>query len=125
MADNTKEHEDGLDDCWDELSGANNGKQDPKKTGEVQDLFPLKVGANVFIRTITHYHVGRVAAIGRDWVLLENCSWIADTGRWHDALKSGFPEKAEIEPFPDAVYVSKGAIVDITKWRHKLPEKQQ
>jgi hypothetical protein len=42
---------------------------------------------------------------------LEDAAWIADTGRFADALKSG--KFNEVEPFPDGqVIVGRGAIID-------------
>jgi len=123
-ADTGKKDEEGLDDFWEDLPGA--GKKGASATdSDVAAMFPLQVGKNVFIRTITHYHVGRIAHLSKLGILLENASWIADSGRWHDVLKGGFPEKAEIEPFPDPVFVSLGAVVDVTVWKHPLPNKQQ
>jgi hypothetical protein len=80
---------------------------------------PICVGNNVFVRTVTHYTVGKIIKIDKDEIVLSNASWVADTGRWHNALKTG--ELTEVEPFIDAVSISRGAIVDVTNWRHELP----
>ena len=77
----------------------------------------------VFIRTVTHYYVGRVGAINKLFVTLKDASWVADTGRWHQALKDGTLN--EIEPFVDPVSIAIGSIVDATKWRHDLPSQQK
>ncbi len=80
----------------------------------------LETGKSVFIRTVTNYYTGRIAANPpKGFVLLEEAAWIADTGRFSAALKSG--TLSEIEPFPGAVAVSLGAIVDISPWDHELP----
>ena len=83
----------------------------------------MKKGDVVFIRTVTNYCVGRIIQIDEQFVILENASWIADTGRWHQALKDGVLN--EVEPFVDPVEVAIGAIVDVTKWRHALPTQQK
>lgn len=81
-------------------------------------------GTNVMIRTVTNYFTGRVAAISASWIVLEDAAWIADTGRWADALKAG--KLVEVEPYPDGpVYVARGAIVDVCGWAHKLPREQR
>jgi len=81
----------------------------------------LAVGRKVFIRTVTHHYTGRITLIEPDAVVLENAAWIADDGRFSDALKSG--DFSEVEPYPDGVTVevSRGAILDASEWRHELP----
>src|SRR5688500_273323 len=40
----------------------------------------------VLIRTVTHYHVGRVVDVTGDWIVLDEASWVASTGRFSSAL---------------------------------------
>lgn len=84
---------------------------------------PIQIGNNVLIRTVTHYHTGKIIEINNDHIVLDKASWIADTGRFSTALEKG--ELSEVEPFKDPVAVFKGAIIDITNWNHDLPEKQK
>ena len=84
---------------------------------------PIQVGNSVLIRTVTHYHTGKIIEINPDHLVLDKAAWIADTGRFADALKTG--NLREVEPFKDPVAVFKGAIIDITNWGHDLPEKQK
>ena len=77
------------------------------------------LGANVLVRTVTHYHVGQLVAADGDWLVLDGAAWVADTGRFSAALNHG--TLSEAEPFPDRVLVSRGAVVDLTAWRHDLP----
>lgn len=96
--------------------------------GEVQQTTIAPIfsrGTKVFIRTVTHYHVGAVVSDDGRYIRLTNASWIADAKRWHDCLKSGFAADAEVEPEVSDVYVSHGSIVDIREWKHELPTKQQ
>ncbi len=95
-----------------------------KKSKAVKsDDGPLSIGGLVLIRTVTHYHVGRVIALrticGCGFVELEAASWIADTGRFSDALTSGVFN--EVEPFKNSVLVGLGAIVDATAWDGPIP----
>jgi hypothetical protein len=83
----------------------------------------LQVGNPVFIRTVTHYYTGRITLIEDDAIVLENAAWIGDTGRFANALAEG--TMSEVEPFPGPVEVSRGAIVDVSVWRHALPRNQQ
>lgn len=78
------------------------------------DFCPFVIGAIYLIRLATVYNSGRVVAASNRWVVLEDAAWIADTGRFSDALKSA--EFNEVEPFPDGrVIVSVGAIVDASR----------
>lgn len=84
---------------------------------------PLAVGNKVFIRAVTNYYTGKIISIDKDEVVLENAAWIADTGRFHDALKNGTFN--EVEPFIGLVCVGRGAICDVTLWTHDLPAVQK
>jgi len=77
------------------------------------------VGTNVFVRTVTHYHVGKLIAVTPGFLTLSDCSWVADTGRFGQALSAGTLN--EVEVFPHDVHVSIGAVIDITAWTHNLP----
>jgi hypothetical protein len=83
----------------------------------------LTVGNAVFVRTVTHYHTGRIVYIDKDVIELEDAAWIADTGRFGEALKTG--TLGEVEPFPGVVAIGRGAIVDVTGWPHALPRVQK
>jgi len=88
-----------------------------------------KVGKNYLIRTVTHIDVGRLVKVTKDELILKDASWIADTGRFMDALQNGIEKQtsSEIEPFPSEseVMVSKGSIIDVVEYKHKLPIKQK
>jgi len=81
--------------------------------------YGFKVDESYFIRTITMHHVGRVTEITDKAVIMEDASWVADSGRFGEALSVGMLN--EVEPFPDPVIIPLHAIVDATIWRHKLP----
>ena len=105
---------------------------------EIQSMFPsgdaapvsvdgcaFEIGEAYFIRTVTNYITGRLVEIhGRDLVM-EDAAWVASTGRFAGAIKSG--ELSEVEPYPDGVQVivSRGAIVDACLWTHALPRAQK
>lgn len=82
-------------------------------------------GRNVFIRTVTLFFTGKVERVTRSWIVLSSVAWIADTGRWTDALKTG--KLSEIEPYPDGVTVrvARGGVIDVADWTHKLPREQK
>ncbi len=80
----------------------------------------FEIGESVFIRTVTYHHVGRVIGETPMFIMLEECSWVADSGRFNTALTTG--ELSEVEPMPGVVRVNKSSIVDVSRWSHELPE---
>lgn len=84
---------------------------------------PWKIGENYFIRTVTHHLTGRLVAVHPIELVLEDAAWIADDGRFADALaKNAF---AEVEPFPDGeVIVGRTSVIDATQIS-KLPRDQK
>lgn len=92
--------------------------------GGSTDPHPYKVGKPYFIRTVTHHLTGRLIKVTDKELVLEDAAWIADDGRFYDALKDG--EFSEVEPFPDGeVIVGRGSIIDAVEWKHDLPKKQK
>jgi hypothetical protein len=87
---------------------------------------PLHVGNDVLIRTVTFFHTGRIESITDTEVILSSACWIADTGRFADALKKGGKDALnEVEPFAHPVSVNRSAIIDVTDWTGGLPESQK
>jgi hypothetical protein len=85
-----------------------------KKTNKI-----VEAGSCVLIRTVTHYYVGRITEVTKLTIHLEDAAWVADTGRFTEALTTG--TLGEVEPFPDGVLVFIQACVDISPWAHELP----
>lgn len=84
------------------------------------DGHPYQIGKNYFIRTVTHHLTGRLVKVTSQELVLVDAAWIADDGRFHEALRDG--KFSEIEPFPDGeVIVGRGSLIDATEWRHALP----
>lgn len=84
---------------------------------------PWKVGEKYFIRTVTMHLTGELTFVSDKELVLKNASWVADSGRFHNALKDG--SLSEVEPFVDDVIVNRKSIVDATIWRHTLPFEQK
>lgn len=84
------------------------------------------IGQQVFVRTVTHYYTGRIAVITDSDIGLDDAAWIADTRRFANSMRDGFPKDAEIEPYPDDVrcFVSRSAIVDFCEFKKSLPRSQ-
>ena len=80
----------------------------------------LEVGKSYFIRTVTYHYTGRLERVTPDgFLVLSDCAWIADSGRFNNALKTG--ELSEVEPMPGHVGISAQSIVDVSLWGHRLP----
>lgn len=84
---------------------------------------PYQKGKNYLIRTVTHYYSGRLIAIFSKELVLEDAAWIADTGRFGTAIKSGILN--EVEPMQGPVVIGRGAIIDASIWAHPLPKEQK
>lgn len=99
----------------------------PPSTEDNPDTFPhpYSVGENYFIRTVTFHFTGKLIEVYPEELVLLEASWIADSGRYADALKSG--NFSEVEPYPEGrkVVVGRGAIVDASIQDTPLPRKQQ
>jgi len=78
------------------------------------------IGEKYIIRTVTMMHTGRLVYVDDKELILEGAAWIADSGRWSDALATGTLN--EIEPFDDDVVIGRSAIIDATIWKHALPK---
>lgn len=88
---------------------------------------PYQIGKAYYIRTVTMHIVGKLEAVHSDELVLSEASWVADSGRFHDALKGGVSKLNEIEPFPadQQVIVGRGSLIDATIWAHDLPKTQK
>jgi hypothetical protein len=82
---------------------------------------PWRVGRAYLIRTVTYFVLGRLTAVYEHELVLEEASWVADTGRFHECLKTG--KLAEVEPFVSPVIVGRSSVCDSTEWTHALPTK--
>ena len=70
-----------------------------------------KIGANYLIRTATMIDAGKLVAVTEHELVLEDASWIADTGRFGKALEKGTFN--EVEMFPAGqVIVGRGSLID-------------
>ena len=84
---------------------------------------PYEVGKNYFIRTVTHYLTGRIVEVGTMEIVIEEAAWIADTGRYADAIREA--NFIEVEPYPEGlVIIGRGAVIDAVQIT-KLPKDQK
>ena len=106
--------------------------EDPKKAEEMENEFkeailnaispptPFIKNKNYLIRTITMCDVGRCVEVVGNFLIMENASWIADTGRFNECLVDPLKFN-QIEPFKHPIYINLNAIVDATPYPYELP----
>ena len=82
---------------------------------------PFRVGDAVLIRTVTMIDLGRVKAIGSDFIVLEDGGWVASTGRFGAMLSTGSLDEFERADVPWFL-VGRGAICDAFPWKHAMPQ---
>lgn len=122
LADEVKKLEDRIE----ELESENEELKEElgaTETGEsLTSKIPFKVGKKYFIRTITYFVTGKVKKISGGFLVLEDAAWVADTGRFMEAINDG--KLSEVEPVDVQVYLNLNSITDGYEWRHALPRKQ-
>lgn len=90
---------------------------------QTQDSHPYEIGKIYLIRTVTMIDTGRVVRVTSQEIVLTDAAWIADTGRFSDAVKKA--EFSECEPFPDGeVIIGRGSVIDAVKIE-KAPRSQK
>ena len=80
------------------------------------------IGKAFFFRTVTYHLTGKVTGIIGSTLKLKDAAWIADSGRFMQAIKDG--KLNEVEPVGEA-YVNLNTVVDFFPWKHKLPMEQK
>lgn len=93
------------------------GEDSFKEIVSLQDM----IGQAFFFRTVTYHLTGRVKKVIGNIVELEKAAWIADSGRFMNAIKDG--KLSEVEPVGQA-YLNLTSVTDFFPWKHPLPEKQ-
>jgi hypothetical protein len=94
-----------------------------KEPGLQPHEHPYTLGS-VFIRTVTHHYTGILAEVWPTELVLTDCAWIADDGRFSTAIASG--QYNEIEPFPNGrVVIGRGAIIDCHASLNSSPPRVQ
>jgi hypothetical protein len=85
---------------------------------------PYEIGANYQIRTVTFIYTGRVLSVGLHEIVITDAAWIADTGRFSQAVAG--QSYSEIEPYPDGepVIIGRGTVIDSVKIK-SLPRSQK
>ena len=80
---------------------------------------PYQIGETYLVETVTQFYTGTLTAVLDQELVLENASWIAQTGRYNEAFKTGFDE---VEPLPDGFeIIGRGSIVSARILKIELP----
>jgi len=93
-------------------------KEDAKEISGYEDL----IGKKFFFRGVTYHLLGRVKRKVGSFLVLEDASWIADSGRFMQTIMDGVVK--EVEPVEEA-YINLEAVVDFFPWKHSLPTVQK
>ena len=80
------------------------------------------VGKKFFFRTVTYHLVGKVEKRFGDFLELSSASWVADSGRFMNAIKEG--KLNEVEPVGVA-FINLKTVVDFFPWKFALPTEQK
>lgn len=91
---------------------------------EAKTSSPYEVGKNYLIRTVTMTLTGKIVSVGPQEIVMTDAAWIADTGRFAQAVANA--EFSEVEPYPDGqnVIVGRASVIDATQIC-ALPRKQK
>lgn len=92
--------------------------QQQREKMQIDDNSHWIIGKAYFIRTVTMHVIGKLEKITDKELVLSSASWIADSGRFHDALKTG--DLCEVEPFINDIIVNRNSIIDATEWTHSI-----
>ena len=79
-----------------------------------------EIGKNYLIRTVTMIQLGKLKKVTDKELVLSEACWVADTGRFNEALEKGTLK--EVEMFQRDVIVGRGGIIDATEWIIDLPK---
>ena len=91
----------------------------------VSTSHPFEIGKNYFIRTVTMIQIGKLVDVTDKELVLKNAVWVADTGRFTQALLKGDLNEVELFPNNEKVIVGRGAIIDACIWKHEIPKEQK
>ena len=85
----------------------------------------FEVGKNYIVRTVTMIYTGKLVEVGATELVLVDCSWIPDTGRYMQFVAEG--KVNECEPYPDGqrVIIGLGGLMDATVLSKSLPRSQK
>ena len=85
---------------------------------QISDL----IGEKLFLRTVTYHIIGKVKKTIDKILVLSDASWVADSGRFQQAIKNGDLDEVE---FVGDWFVNLDSVTDFGVWKHALPTEQK
>lgn len=86
---------------------------------------PYRIGQNYLIRTVTMIYTGKLEEVYDKELVLSSAAWIADTGRWANAVKDGSFKEVEPYPVDSYILVNRDVILDCSPITFELPKIQK
>ncbi len=80
----------------------------------------LKIGTTYLIRTVTYHFIGKLRSVTDSDIVFDDACWLADSGRFAEALATG--KVSECEAVPDGHIVGRAGIIDAAVWLHPTPK---
>ena len=105
------------DETWEKIKDQV-GEEEAVDISSLDEL----VGKAWFFRTVTYHIVGKVKRQVGSFLFLKDAAWVADSGRFMQAIKDGTLN--EVEPVGEWT-VNLDTVTDFGPWRHKLPLSQK
>ncbi len=86
---------------------------------ELVDISTLDdlVGQKLFIRTVTYHALGKVVKRMGAFIQLETATFVADSGKFSEAIKNGTLSEYE---YVGTMWVNLSSVVDFFPWKHEL-----
>ena len=86
----------------------------------VKTTHSIELGKTYLFRTVTYHFIGKVKDVTDTDVVFDGPScWLADSGRFGDAIAKG--SISEGEALPDGWAMARGGLIDFGPWEHKIP----
>jgi hypothetical protein len=89
--------------------------------GSAKTVGCWKIGQAYLIRGVTNYYLGKLVGVTETDFVLAEASWVADTGRFSEAVTTGKLNEVEMYAAGTLVNVNRGSYCDASEWRHALP----
>ena len=83
----------------------------------------LTIGKKYFVRTLSYHYVGVLKGLNDNSMVLGDASWVADSGRFNQALANG--TLSEVERYPGDVILNRNVVVDSSICSHSLPKESK
>ena len=75
------------------------------------------IGQKYFFRTVTYHLIGKVKKQFGKFLELEDAVWVADSGRFMNAIRDG--KLNEVEPVWTA-WINMDSVTDFFPWKHPI-----